>query len=442
MWGVYSSMLAITFITTVFTDFGLNQYLIKLTANNEEDFEPNARLILSFKLLNFVIYPVLVMGIGLLIGYQGKELVFLFALSVIKLGIELFMFFRSAMQGFQLFKFDAFASNAEKTILLLISIFLVLFANIALEDFILARMLSVGLTILVLWKLFTHTKFSIKPQFNRSKLFKLIKLSIPFSFVTILYSVLEKVDHLMIYKLCATEELGKIETGLYAGSYRFLDMFMMYLWTVLPMFFARFGHSSLRQSNKEDLIKVGAQITGIPLIFVGAVGMIYGEQFYFLFDSSNPAEIASMTSSAFYLYIVLILQGLFAITSTYLTSQGETTFVNITLLITILLNVILNIFFIPISKGTGAAQATLISTVFSFTIYLVYLTFKLKVKLPYLIWIKLSILCFLTLGVLILCKEYGIFWIYSALISGVVLLGGCFAFGLTDIIKFKEVLKK
>ena len=45
-----------------------------------------------------------------------------------------------------------------------------------------------------------------------------------------------KWDQVMLERMA-----GDVPTGLYAAAYRWLDAFSMYLWIVLPMFFARFA---------------------------------------------------------------------------------------------------------------------------------------------------------------------------------------------------------
>ena len=112
-------------------------------------------------------------------------------------------------------------------------------------------------------KVFDKTLLS----YHFSKFKGIVKQAFPFAIITILYSVHDKVDQVMLERMLP-EPNGAHETGLYAGAYRWVDAVSMYLWTVLPIFFARFASKIHSPKAQTQLLEFGQAVAAIPMIFV------------------------------------------------------------------------------------------------------------------------------------------------------------------------------
>jgi O-antigen/teichoic acid export membrane protein len=94
-----------------------------------------------------------------------------------------------------------------------------------------ARTVATGVAFALLYYLITRLYGKLRIQFRREKLKELLKDSLPFAMITLVYGINERIDIVMLERLSSATE-----AGLYAGPYRWVDAVMMYMWTVLPIF--------------------------------------------------------------------------------------------------------------------------------------------------------------------------------------------------------------
>jgi O-antigen/teichoic acid export membrane protein len=333
------------------------------------------------------VYPFFMIAAGWLIGYRGNELYLLFVLCTVHGILQLIFFFRANFQAFQKFRFDAFASVLDR--LLMLGIVLVLLVTkIDLEGYIFAYLASAAATLLVLFGLMLQMFGWMRPKWDAAAMRNLLRLSWPFALITILYSINDKVDQVLIERLIGGEE-GKRETGLYGAAYRWVDTVMMYLWTVLPIFFAKFAHHVNDEKALGRLLAFGQPIAALPMLFAGFFGLIYGDKLLFQFVHSSAEEILTMTICLRILFLAVIVNGIFAIYSTLLTSTNHERFVSRMIAISIVFNITLNCIFIPTYGAVAAACNTVLSFSFLSLSYVWYIHFKLPIDFPYRMLLKL-----------------------------------------------------
>ncbi len=372
------------------------------------------------------------MLIGFALGYRGYVLIYLAIISFTTALIQLLQYYRSIFQGYQLFKIDAFASNFDKFFLAIILTALLL-TTITVDSFIYARLVSVVLAIIVLQRILARKKLFSRPVLSFRKTIPILKKSFPFALITIFYSVHERVDQVMLERIHPN---GEEVTGIYAASYRWLDLTMMYLWIVLPMFFAKLSFHKTSLEDKNTLIKVGVSITSLPLILISGFGIFHGEKLFILFTHSSLEQIELMTQCVKILFICLLIHGFCAILSTYLTSNGYTSFINLMMVISILVNVGLNIYLIPIYGATAAAWTTLISTLTACIGYILYIQLKTPLNLPYAQWGKLILVSTIYFSGLFTFQYYNIHWIAGTSVS---LLFSMLTAWQLDLINFRKL---
>lgn len=435
-WATYTSLFSLGFVFCALSDLGINQFLTKTIASDTNNFKKEYPFLFSIKLVLSVLFPFSMLLVGKLMGYTANELLFLFWLSFSHGLIQLISFFRSSLQGFQLFKQDAYAANFDK--LFFIGFLLVLYFTHAttIEGVIHARILSLLVTLLLLFFLLKAKQAWLNPVLptkNTTKL--LLSNALPFAFITILYSMNEKIDQVMIERLA----LDRSEASIYAAAYRWLDAAMMYLWIVLPLFFARFSYRELNKTDKQQLLTIGLGITSTPLIVVSIYSLFYGDTLFQLFSNSNQTEIALMTQCFAILSIALLLQGCFAILSTYLTANNETKSVSILLTLSIALNISLNYYFIPSYGALAAAYTTLLSTLFLSLGYVFLFLQKKIFTLPYQSWSKIILIFTCTYAIAYYLHSIHTQWFVFLPVIGTIVLASAFATKLIDLSALKKV---
>lgn len=385
--GIYAALYSFGFLFLALADMGINQYATKTLAAKPDLLKRLFPSLFSLKVVLSTIYPFFMIGAGWMVGYRGQELYLLFVLCFVQSILQINFFFRANFQAFQRFRFDAVASVLDR-ILMLVIVLAMLYTRIDITGYIYAYLASAVVTMVVLYSFVVRMFGFMRPAWEAASIRELVKLSFPFALITILYSINDKVDQVLLERLIGGKA-GEHETGLYAGAYRWIDAVMMYLWTVLPIFFAKFAHHVDDPAALRKLLRFGQPLAAIPMIFVGFFGLFYGEKLLFQFTDSSQADLDKMALVLRILFVAVIVNGIFAIYSTLLTSTNHERFVSRMIAVSILCNITLNCIFIPQYGAVASACNTVFSFSFLSISYLWYMHFKLAVKPDYPTLLKL-----------------------------------------------------
>ncbi|MEO0583964.1 MAG: polysaccharide biosynthesis C-terminal domain-containing protein, partial [Bacteroidota bacterium] len=321
-------------------------------------------------------------------------------------------------------------------ILLLITIYL-FYTQLDISRFIYARVVTVILAVIVFYGLIIRMYGWFKPKLDIPLVRNIITYSLSLALMTVLYSIHDKVDQVMLERLA-----GEKENGLYAGAYRWLEAFSMYMWTVLPIFFARFAFYVKDLKEQENLLHKGQIITSLPLTLVSVFVWFYGEKLLFLFDQSSPEEIAVMTQCLQAVFVALWLNGNFAIFSTLLTATGHENAVNIFAGVSIIVNIGLNWYFIPIHGAIASAWTTVISYLILSICYILYFQFRLSIQVPYIQIVKLFILTGVLWLLFYLLDMQGWDWRIVTGIGALAMGGMSFGLRLLSVQMVRELLSR
>lgn len=435
-WGMYSALLAFGFLFLSLSDLGINQYSTKMLAGKPELMKTYFPNLFAFKLIIMLIYPLIMVGVGLLIGYDPRQVYFLFLLCFVHGGGQLMQFFRANVQASQKFKLDGLLSVADRLILLLLTAYL-FFTHLTIDRFVYARLLAIGLTVLIFYALIIRMYGWFRPRLNLPFVRGIVRSSLGLALMTILYSVHDKVDQVMLERL--RPEDGDLQNGLYAAAYRWLEALSMFLWTVLPIFFARFAFFVGKPKEQERLLHFGQVITAIPLIFAAVWVWFHAELLLFPFDQSTPEELEVIAACLRAIFIALAINGCFAIFSTLLTSTGHEGRVNVMAVASILLNIILNLVFIPEYGAIASAWTTVASYALLSIFYLLFIQFRLSIEVPYSQIFRLFVLLGLVWGSFFLLQRLELPWWADSAVGFVITIIASFALGLISIEKIRSI---
>jgi O-antigen/teichoic acid export membrane protein len=364
------------------------------------------------------------MLVGFILGY-GKEDIYLLAiLSFIQALLQFVYFFRANFQASQLFAIDAFASVADKIILIIV-ILILMSRKLTLENFISGRLLTVVITFFLLYALILKIYGWIRPGWSFAWMKEIMAFSWPFALITILYSINEKVDQVMIERIKDAKE-----AGLYAGAYRWLDAFMMYLWTIMPIFFAKFSFHTMDKTEKEKIFNSGQVIAATPLIFVASFVFFYGDILFFQFSNSTAEQIEIMSMTLKILFVSVLFHAFFSMYSTLLNSTGHVKIMSMMVLVSILINVVLNFIFIPVYGAVAAAIATVISSAFLSMAAVFLVQMKGLIRIPFDIILKLLFILLLSLALFYFLPMLNIVWYVVSIFTGLAIIGTAFLLGL------------
>jgi O-antigen/teichoic acid export membrane protein len=431
-YGLFAALNALAFLFIVIVDLGINQFVTKKFASETQTGPEVYSTYFSFKFVLAGFYPFFMVGIGYLLGYTNDEILLLFLISLSYCVLQLIMYLRAKFQASQLFSLDSIASIADKTVLIAFTA-AGLGLGITLQNYVDARLFAAVVALICVAipaiKIYSPKAFVFNWNYLTWK--SIVKQTYPFAFITILFSLHDKIDQVMIERM-----LGDHASGLYAGAYRWLDAFMMFLWIILPMFFARFAFYKNTNQDISKILTMAQIVSAVPMIFVSCFIWFHGEQLFFLLGNSTAAEILEMTLCLKILFIAVIIHAYFACLGTLLSATGGEFYINRMLIFSILINVVLNVILLPLMGISGAALATACSTLFISVTYLIYIIKKDEVRIDYSVYLKLSIVTLVTVGGFYLCSVYAIQWFPATIISGIFLLVTAFIF------KFHKAIHK
>jgi O-antigen/teichoic acid export membrane protein len=384
-WGLYAALLSLGFLLVALADLGMSPYLTRTLAAHPEAYGRIVPQLLTLKLFLLVLYPCVGILAGVVTGYRGEALGLLAMLCLVHAGGQMLQFFRAGLQARQAFKADSLLSVSDRIVLMGI-VGVLLMGGIDIMAFGYARLAAAVLTALIAYRMLTRTWGALPvrwPTEGRD----LLRQGLPFAWMTVLYSLHDKVDQVMLERIA-----GEVENGLYAAAYRWLDALSMYLWTVLPLFFARFARIPDQIDEQARLLRFGQVITALPILILCAWGWFYGDTLLLIFGHSTPEEKVVMLACLQALLAALALNGVFAIFSTLLTSTGHERYVSRLIVGSILLNTGLNLWLIPRWGAVGSAWATVASYAAMDIAYVIYIRYALSLKLPWGQMIRLGLI--------------------------------------------------
>jgi O-antigen/teichoic acid export membrane protein len=428
-YGTYFALFALGFLFLAFADLGVNQYVTKSLAGSPEELRGHLPGFFTIKIVLAVIYPLFMAGVGFALGYSTTEIGYLLVICYTHSLAQLVGFFRAGFQAYQFFRMDALASVIDRIFLIVLVLFM-LSREITLDSYIAACFISSAVSMVLLYFVLVKQIGAIRPGKGTTTWRAMLKMSMPFAILTVLYSVNDKIDQVMLERI-----YSKTEAGLYGAAYRWVDAIMMYLWTVLPIFFARFAFHQHSKKEQSNLLRFGQGLAAIPMIFCAVFVWFYGEKLLWQFKGSSPEEIMVMTSCLKILFIAVVVNGIFAIYSTLLTSTGHEKFVGWAIMGSILLNLTLNVILIPQYGAIACAWDTVVAFSVLSVAYVLYVSIRGEVAVPWDILLRIAVAGGLFAGCFYALSRTELDWWIVSMISGVVLMALSFVFKVVQVQK-------
>lgn len=361
-YGIYFSLLGLTFILNIFLDLGIVNYNTRNIAQHNQLLDKYFPSIFSIRILLSILYFILIYAIAYILNYPVEYYYLLGVLSFNQVLIAFILYLRSNLSGLLLFKQDSFISVLDRGVLIIVLSYLLWGRTsntpFKIEWFVYSQTLAYFITFLVAIFFVLKNTGNISFRFKKNFSIAIIKQSMPYALLILLMMIYYRSDAIMLERLCVD---GKKETSIYAQGYRFFEAFNMigYLFAglLLPMF-------SNMLKNKQDISNL-LQMS-FKLLFL--ISLIISSSIYL-----NKTEIIEwrygvfgqelhQSASAFgVLMLCFVAVSTTYIYGTLLTANGNLKMLNLLALVGVVINVILNLFLIPKYGVFGAAIASFIT---------------------------------------------------------------------------------
>ncbi|MDU0371595.1 oligosaccharide flippase family protein [Hymenobacter endophyticus] len=432
--GTFTALLTLAAIMAGISDLGTTQLTTKRLAAAPSFFTDFFPTLLPLRAGLGVGFLVLTVAVGWVLGYRGHWLLLLAITAAGLLLTQYTLFLRGVLQAHQRFTADAVLSVLER--LLLLGLVLALLPlGLSMDGFVGARTVAVLFTFLLLAGLIRrlYGRVALRPRWSQAR--QVLLDSLPLAFITLVYGLNERIDMLMLERLVSARE-----ASYYAAAYRWVDAVMMYLWTVLPLFFARFAHATGRRQEQQELLWFGQRVVTVPLLLVVGFGLFRGELLFFQFKHSSPAELLRMTQCLQVLFLNVLVHAFFAIYSTLLTSTDHEKPVSWLVTGSIVLNTGLNFLLMPRYGALAGAFNTLLCAVLVSVGYVWLVPRRTGVQLPLAALSKLAVAFAGLCGGWYLLQTYAhLPWWLETAVAGIWLLALIFGLGIVRVDELKAL---
>jgi len=242
-YGFYFAIINFSFLFFIFLDLGITNFNNRNIAQNNQLLNKHLAGIGTLKLLLGILYAIVIFAIGLMIGYEGRQLYLLAWVGFNQFMLSIILYLRSNLSGLLLFKTDSLISVLDRTLMIIICGFL-LWSNyfggyFSIEWFVYAQTIAYAITAFI--ALIAVLKRSGKLKLNWNWLFfmMILKKSMPFALLILLMSFYNRIDPVLIERLLPGK-LGEVQSGIYAQAFRLLDagqnVAFLFAVLLLPLF--------------------------------------------------------------------------------------------------------------------------------------------------------------------------------------------------------------
>ncbi|MCF7802581.1 MAG: flippase [Candidatus Marinimicrobia bacterium] len=431
--------LSIAMILRIIIDFGGNHLIPKEVAKSRERLPD---VLMSFIGVRSGIWLAVLGGIALftlIAGYSGyvRLLILIMAFSTLWQGLQKAL--RGCFQGCEMMEYPSIGNVAEKVFLTSLAVAALLLGANALT-------IVIVMTTAAIVNFLVCVKFAPKildhlPAFNVATSVNMVRQSLPYFLWSVSSVIYYRVDTVML-SLMTPEQV----IGWYGASYKFFDVVMFLptiLTTVLFPILSKLwvdGEDKLLETLRPSLKYI--ILAGIPvsILFFG-----YAEQIIDLFYGIEEYRSSVIVLQVFAPGIVLVYID-FILGNTILATDKQVPWAAVGG-IAIVLNVVLNLFLIPHFQntmgngGVGAAITTLITEALVMVAAFFVLPRSYGKVFPLPETIRVLGAGSVMLAVVWWLHSIGVFWIFGAIISGIVYAGMVFAFRILGV-REKELLSR
>ncbi len=352
--GLVAALSALAVAVAALADLGLTPYAVQRLAAEPDFLGQEFPVLLPLRGGLGLAALAALLPLGWALGYRGPQLGLLAAVAAGLLLTQYGQFLRGPVQARQHFNTDAVLSVLEKALLLAVLLAL-LPGGLTLGGYVGARLGAAAFTAVLLYGLMTRLFGHVRYRWRWGSARAMLRQSAPFALIVVLYGVNERVDMVMLERLASPAE-----AGYYAGAYRWVDAVMMYVWTLLPLFFAKFAAARHDRPAQRALLWFGQRVVAVPLLLLVAFVLFRGEMLFWQQRHSTPAELARMAQCLRILFLNVLVHAFFALYATLLNSTGHVRLVSRLVAVSIVLNLGLNLLTLPRYGAVAAAWNTLI----------------------------------------------------------------------------------
>lgn len=349
--GIFSYVLAIGYMVSIFMDFGIDPLFVKWVARKEVAIYEK---VLQTRLLTVGIGLGSMVTISLFLDKRLHTPMILVALGFACL--SLINISASFFRGIERMEWEAFFSVTQKGLLLGMGVFVLRYWNkadsAALVYFLSHMIACIG----IVWVLnrLANISFHGFLNFEWEKISIILKQGFPLALVGFFGMVYYRVDTLMLALFWNMEEVGR-----YNGAYKLMEGLFLIPGVILAATFPRLARQTKEDVDgfKKMFMLIGSVLLGLSLM----VSVVSHHLAPLFFETIlGAAYLESVPIFRILLFAVIAVYLGYLATQSLIALDQQKLYMYIAL-VGMLLNVLLNLMWIPRFGGQGAAWATVLT---------------------------------------------------------------------------------
>lgn len=390
-YGTYAALLSLSFLLSIVLDLGITNQNTRHIAQHTHLMGKSVGGVLGVRFVLVLLYAVLTIGTGLVLGFRAAQMAILGWLVVNQALVASINFMRSNIAGSQRFRQDSLLSVLDRVLLIGLVGWL-LWGRVGgepfrIEWFVWAQTVAYSVTLLVAYTLVYRIAGGVQLSWRPAYAWAVVRKSFPYALLILLMTFYYRIDTLMLERMLPD---GPVQAGIYAQAFRFFEAFNMlgYLMAglLLPMFSRLLGEKdSHARSGLTPLVRLAMRLVLTGTIAVAVFGSWNARAIMDLRYTAHTTESAPV--------FALLIGCFVAVCSTYvfgtlLTAGGRLKHLNVMAALGAGLNIGLNLLLIPRMQAEGAAWASLVTQVLTALAQIILAARLYGAKLPMDLWLR------------------------------------------------------
>lgn len=360
VYGQYQALFSFSIIFQIFLDFGLQSYNNRTVAQSPQTMRMLFPNIIWAKALLSLIYFVLIVSAGALIGYRGHVLLLLILLSLVQILNSFLQYLRSNVSAMHWFKADSLLSVSDRLFMIAICGVLLFLTpwkhRFRIEWFIYAQIAAYFLSVILALGVCLRMQRPDWGHFNIKKAWVICKNSLPYAILIFSMAVYLRSDSIILERILPN---GKEEAGVFAASFRLLDVAnnvtgVLFAGILLPLF----GRLLAMRAPVRPIVRQSVNLL-LPVAFTTVVmTWLFGKEIMFALYTHATAYDGQVFAALMCAFPGFCIGYIY---STLLTAHGSIRQLILISLIAVALNLSLNFVLIPYFGALGAAWSCTIT---------------------------------------------------------------------------------
>jgi O-antigen/teichoic acid export membrane protein len=435
-YGNYFILLNFSLIFQIFLDLGFENFSRREIARHSHLLKRYFSRILPVKGLLGLVYVILCSIVGLFMGWGVNEFRLLIILMFNQFLANLILYFRANLGGLHRFRTDSVLSVADKFIVIITCGIMLLNPvtrkSFRIEWLVYAQAAAYLVTSIISFCILIKTTSPISFRFDLRYYRLFFKRSLPFALLILLMAVYMRIDSVMLGKLLVN---GKEQAGIYAQSYRIIEIFSNYGYLFTLILLPLFSKMIKQKESIEELTSLSFILLFVPafIITIGCFSFRY--EIIRILYNEHAKDSAKVFGILIFSFLGMCTTYIFG---TLLTANGSLLQLNTMAIIAVALNLTLNLILIKRYSVFGAAIANVTTQLFTSVYQMILVKRLFDFRIHNKTLARLGIFIILIVSVIYFLKEINMKWVY---LLGIYLFVAILLSIATKLINIKSILR-